>query len=305
MTHILKNRNIEIYVDLPDEGYKNSRFDWTGKITSVKYKGKPLSGNEIPNQGHDQFYGKGFYNEFGINCPLSYNETEKGGWFHKIGIGLLKKEESEYEFHKQYEIKPADFKVDIGATQIRIICKSESINGYSYRLEKEIQIQKNGFEIRYFLQNTGAKDIITDEYTHNFISLDREDVGKDYVLKFPFRLITKLFKETVNPEGIVQFSDNEIGFADSPSSQFFFSNLSAGKSVKAQWELENTKNKIGISEQGDFTTKSINLWGRKEVISPELFIDLNIKAGHSKRWLRSYNIYEIEELKKAKFPTSG
>ena len=41
MNHILKNIHLKIYVDLPDEGYINSRFDWTGKIKAVEYNGKP------------------------------------------------------------------------------------------------------------------------------------------------------------------------------------------------------------------------------------------------------------------------
>ena len=38
MTHILKNKNLEIQIDNPLENYNFSRFDWTGKIVSVKYK---------------------------------------------------------------------------------------------------------------------------------------------------------------------------------------------------------------------------------------------------------------------------
>lgn len=43
-------------------------------------------------------YEKGFYNEFGIDTPIAYEETKEGGYFHKIGIGLLKKEEEQYWF---------------------------------------------------------------------------------------------------------------------------------------------------------------------------------------------------------------
>ena len=38
MPHILKNKDIEIDIDLPEEGYRFSRFDQTGKITEIKFK---------------------------------------------------------------------------------------------------------------------------------------------------------------------------------------------------------------------------------------------------------------------------
>ena len=38
MAHILKNKNLEIHIDLPGENYNLSRFDWTGKIVKVKFQ---------------------------------------------------------------------------------------------------------------------------------------------------------------------------------------------------------------------------------------------------------------------------
>ena len=291
MNHILKNADLKIYVDLPDEGYSNSRFDWTGKIKAVEYNGKPITTSETPNQTNYQLYGAGFYNEFGIETPLGYEETKDGEWFHKIGVGLLKKEGSVYDFHKHYEIKPADFEVHTETNKIRFICTSASVNGYSYVLEKEIELQDHGFNVRYHLQNTGTKAIVTDEYNHNFILIDNQPIGRDYELDFPFSIKPKLFNKTVNPEEKVLLGSQDIKFTDTPTTDFFFSNLSGGKSVNAQWELLNRKNNIRISEQGDFATEAINLWGQKDVICPELFIQLNILPGQSKRWSRCYKIY--------------
>jgi hypothetical protein len=293
MPHILKNKTLEIHIDLPSEGYKHSRFDWTGKIIEVKYKGYSFSGNEIANQKEDPFCGRGFCNEFGINSPLGYDEVEIGEWFHKIGVGLLKKEEPKYQFHKLYKIQPADFNVKIESHKIRIKCQSKFLNGYSYLLEKEIEILDNGFEIRNYLENTGNKTIVTNEYNHNFILLDSEFAGNNYVLKFPFQIKPALFGETVNPEGIVKIGSRDIKLTAPPKKQFFFSNLSGGQMVNAQWELEHIKHKVRISEQGDFQTNSINLWGWENVISPEMYIDINIQAGQSRKWSRIYNIYDV------------
>lgn len=67
-------------------------------------------------------------------------------------------------------------------------------------IKKEITIQENGFTINYSIENTGAKEIITDEYVHNFTAIDKEFIDENYILKFPFQLKPALFIETVNPE---------------------------------------------------------------------------------------------------------
>jgi len=290
MSHILKNKNLEIQIDLPAENYNFSRFDWTGNIVSVKFKNIQLASTESATHENEMQTGKGFYNEFGIDTALGFNEAVIGDWFHKIGVGLLKKDNEEYIFNRNYEIKPADFEIKYTSNTILITCKSEFNNGYSYVLKKEIKLEKHGFTINYDLENTGEKEIITDEYVHNFIAINKEIIGRNYVLKFPFKLMPAFFLETVNPEQKVTIGQTDVTFNDSPKEQFFFSNLTGYKNVKPQWELKNLESKISISETGSFHTNKVNLWGWKHVISPELFIDVSIKPGQNANWTRDYKI---------------
>ena len=290
MPHILKNKNLEVHIDLPTENYNFSRFDWTGKIVKLIFNNIPLSGTEITNCDNEHQYGKGFYNEFGIDTALGFAETEVGDWFHKIGIGLLKKEGAEYLFNKNYKIKPADFNIETDLDKILIICKSDFVNGYSYILTKEIKLQGNSFIINYNLKNTGDNVIITDEYVHNFTAINNDLIGSNYVLKFPFKLQPKLFNETVNPENKVEIKQNEITFNDIPNDQFFFSNLSGHRATQAKWELTNLNCNISICETGSFETKKVNLWGWKHVISPELFFQFSVEPGQSQEWTRTYHL---------------
>ncbi|MBN2597901.1 MAG: hypothetical protein JXR82_14090 [Marinifilaceae bacterium] len=293
MTHILKNKNLEIHIDLPLKNYSLSRFDWTGKITAVKFKGIPVSGEERTDAEDANNFGKGFYNEFGIETPIGFDEIKAGEYFPKIGVGALKKEGQEYSFSKAYETEPADFKIGINTNKLIIECVSQIINGYSYVLKKEIELLESSFVIRYHLHNTGVKIISTNEYCHNFLAINKELIGSQYILKFPFDIKPELFRATVNPEEKVVLEQREITFKSTPNEQFFFSNLSGSKTVDARWELINTKTKIGISETGSFATNKINLWGWKHVISPELFFDINLKPGQTIEWFRTYNLFEI------------
>jgi hypothetical protein len=294
MAHLLKNKNLELHFDLPNENYNASRFDWTGKITQVKFQNRPLSIAERNDIVNDVALGKGFYNEFGIDTALGFEQATIGGWFHKIGVGLLQKDAEEYLFYKAYKIRPAKFQVRPAPNKIIISCTSDAINGYAYVLKKEIALQESGFSIDYQLVNTGEKVIRTDEYVHNFMALNNALMESDYELKFPFQLRPERFKETVNSEQQVALGSNSVGFNGTPKEQFFFSNLSGGESVEASWELVNHRHKLGMSETGNFKTSKVNLWGWKHVISPELFFQIFIPPGESTEWSRTYKVFNID-----------
>ena len=293
MTHILKNKNLEIHIDFPLEKYKGSRFDWTGKIVKVQFQNTELSGVESPDCENEHYLGKGFYNEFGIDYALGFDEAPIGGWFHKIGVGLLKKEDSPYHISKAYAVKPAAFKITSKVNTLLIHCTSEIINGYGYILKKEVELKDGTFTIAYDLKNTGEKPIITDEYVHNFTAITNEHIGNDYILKFPFQLKPALFEETVNPEQKVAIGETDIKFKAGPSVPFFFSNLSGDEMVAAHWELIHLQSKIGISETGRFKTNKVNVWGAQHVICPELFFKIALKPGESTAWSRHYKVYNL------------
>jgi hypothetical protein len=294
MAHILKNKDLEIHIDLPLENYNFSRFDWTGKIVKVKFQDVSVSSSEKTECENDNHFGKGFYNEFGIDSALGFDEAEIGGWFQKIGVGLLKKDNDHYDFYKTYEIKPAHFDVNTASNKIEICCESDTLNGYSYLLKKVIELDKDSFIIKYNLKNTGEKLISTDEYTHNFVAINNDFIGSNYTLKFPFQLQPELFIKNINPEHKVIFGSNDITFSDQPEEQFFFSNLSGNKIINGAWQLANHNRNIGISGKCSFKTDKVNLWGWKHVISPELFFKVNVNPGQSSSWSRTYSFYNLK-----------
>jgi hypothetical protein len=293
MTQILKNKNLEIHIDLPLENYRGSRFDWTGKIVTVKFQNISVSSSESSSAKNEHYLGKGFYNEFGIDYALGFDAAPIGGWFHKIGVGLLKKEDSSYHISKTYLVKPAEFKIESQSNRLLIYCTSEIINGYGYELKKEILLNAMGFTLSYRLQNTGDKAIVTDEYVHNFSAIHKDAIGSNYSVKFPFQLKPERFEETVNPEQKVILGETDINFKAGPSVPFFFSNLSGDETVDAQWELVNRKHKIGLSETGSFKTNKINIWGAPHVICPELFYKIELHPGEAMEWSRHYKIGQL------------
>ncbi|MDP5168647.1 MAG: hypothetical protein NWR72_00255, partial [Bacteroidia bacterium] len=130
----LSNARLRLHLDLPHENYQRSRFDWSGKITQVFFQGIPLTAVETTAGEPGQFYGQGFYNEFGMDALPGFQEANIGDWCHKIGVGLVRKESETYLFHQDYDIRPATFEVKAEPERCEISCESELVNGYAYLL---------------------------------------------------------------------------------------------------------------------------------------------------------------------------
>ncbi len=283
MPHRLRNDWLEVIVDLPNENYRFSRFDWSGKIASVKFKGIPFTTNEAKVNPNFSNQGRGLYNEFDIQGPSDFDTTEIGSDFNKIGVGRLKKIDSQYDFFYPYSIEPALFEHQSDPQKIKITCTSPS-----YLLTKHISLRGNELIIAYDLRNSGIEAIETSEYTHNFLCIANDPMGSNYRLEFPFQIELELFDETVNPQGHVAFEDRSVSLLSKPQEAFFFSNLSGGKQVKAQWSLFHEPSNSSVTESTSFYTKQINLWGMDHVISPELFHTVHIGPKQSAHWTRTY-----------------
>ena len=119
-SHQMTNGEITATVYLPDAKngfYTTTRFDWSGAIASLKYKGHDYYGiwwskiTDIYDFGYEG-PGKdvisadftamvGPAEEFGA---LGYNDVPPGGLFVKPGIGVLKRDEMNYNHSRPYVI---------------------------------------------------------------------------------------------------------------------------------------------------------------------------------------------------------
>jgi hypothetical protein len=293
MNYILRNKNLSISIDHPLQNYQSSRFDWTGKISEVKFLGLPMTITEKPNGENEHIYGKGLFNEFSMDTALGFEEAKIGGWFHKIGIGLLKKDGPDYNFYKDYEIKPAHFDALLEVNKLTFECISQEMNGYAYVLRKEIILGEDFLQLKYSLENTGKKEIVAEEYVHNFLSIGNALINEEYELSFPFQLDTDK-EASIDPDQIINIQESRIKFDGDTENQFFSSYLNGKKIVESQWVLKHTKHKIGLRETATFPTSKVNLWGWKHVISPELFHDISIQAGETEEWSRTYHFFEVD-----------
>lgn len=283
---ILDNGILKVEIDYPGNNYKGSRFDWTGFITAVTLDDKYsfcTSESLVANQGSG---GVGLCNEFGIHTPIGYNLAKPGEKFPKLGVGLLTRpDETDYFFFDKYQVSPFNVKVIEESDSITFISEPLDCNGYAVKMTKKLSLKENVLKINYQLENVGTQSIITEEYCHNFISINQNLVGDGYILKFPYKIDIKEVPD------VLTFKNNEITLNKTPEKDFHC-NIEGFDSVdKHYWELIFEPLKAGVREHSDFPIKSVALWGTTHVISPEVFIDVNIRPGQTQQWTRIYEFF--------------
>ena len=110
----ISNGQIRVKLYLPDAKngyYRGTRFDWSGVIASLEYKGHNFYGpwfDRVDPKIHDYAYVgtevvagpctaiSGPVEEFQTNgTALGWDEAKAGGTFIKIGVGVLRKDDWE------------------------------------------------------------------------------------------------------------------------------------------------------------------------------------------------------------------
>lgn len=294
MSYTLSNDVLR--VDIADVGdYRGSRFDWTGAISQVTL----LQGNHsfcvpeslVPGVGTG---GRGLCNEFGISRAIGYDNAPAGGWFPKLGVGLLQKPNTlPYNFNLDYLVNPSKVSVRVDLHEVKFTVQPMECRGFSMLLSKTVSINQDTLNIAYELHNLGSKSFQTDEYVHNFVGIDANEVGEDYELRFPGGIRIEEPESSYTNELLVA-AGGKITWKRKPDRPFYCK-LVADKTSGGEfhWELLHAPSRIGIRESGDFPISQMILWGERHVISPEVFVNIDLSPGQSQQWNRTYQFFHL------------
>ncbi|SES89552.1 hypothetical protein [Paenibacillus sp. NFR01] len=296
MAHQLSNGILT--VELADVGsYSGTRFDWTGFITQVTLAAGTAKHTFCvpeslqPGQGTG---GIGLCGEYGISRAIGYEEAEVGEWFPKLGVGLLQKQNAEpYLFHHEFPLIPFEKHVQAAEGRITYTVEPLDCRGYSMRLNKTVSLHGDILEIAYELENTGTKPIDTEEYIHNFVGINGAKVGAGYELSWSGtpRVDEPESEYTV---GLLDISGGIVRWNREPDRPFY-GKPAGWEQAEAEWywELRHLPSGAGVRESGDFRAARIALWGERHVISPEVFVNINVLPRHSKHWRRFYRFFAL------------
>ena len=312
----ITNGQIRVKLYLPDARYgyyRGTRFDWSGVIAGLEYKGHNYYGpwfNRVDPKVHDYRYEgaeiiaspcsgiTGPVEEFETNgSALGWDEAKAGGTFIKIGVGVLRKDEGSYDFVKQYEIvDPGKWSVRKHSDSIEFTQElTDPSSGYSYVYRKTVRLTKDKPEmvLEHSLKNTGRRTIQSTVYNHNFLVLDKQPPGPDFSITVPFQIQSpqppnqELAKIRGNQIVYLKVLENQevveipmLGFSDSPQDN--------------EIRIENSRVGAGMRISGDRPLSFENLWSIRSVLAVEPFITMTINPGSEFTWKMSYEYYTLQ-----------
>ena len=311
----ITNGQIRVKLYLPDARngyYRGTRFDWSGVIASLEYKGHNYYGpwfNRVDPKVHDYRYEgaeiiaspcsgiTGPVEEFQTNgSALGWDEAKAGGTFIKIGVGVLRKDESRYDFVKQYEIvDPGKWSVRKHSDSIEFtqeLADPSSDTSYVYRKTVRLTKGKPEMVLEHSLKNTGRRTIQSTVYNHNFLVLDKQPPGPDFSITVPFQIQSP---HPPNPDLAIIRGNQFVYLKALENQEVVFTPL-LGFSHSPQdneIRIENSRAGAGMRISGDRPLSSENLWSIRSVLAVEPFISMTINPGSEFTWKISYAYYTL------------
>lgn len=263
------------------EDLSGVRFDRTAFITQVTLDGEyHFCASESP----DGSGGEGLCGEFGIFRPLGYEDASVGGWFPKIGVGWLQRTAAEpYSFSADYPARWGAVEVDAAPARLAFRMAVESDGGFGACLEKVVRVSGAQLEIASRLCNTGTVPIQTDEYVHNFLACDEEPFWPGaYELALPDVLVLPEGEHPVETEGRC------LRWTATPDGAFWFPWALEARPAEAGWRLRHLSSGREVGETLSGACYRFHLFGSERLVSPELFVDIDVPPGAEQGWTRWY-----------------
>jgi hypothetical protein len=295
----ISNKEITAKLYLPDAEkgyYQATRFDWSGIVASLEYKGHTFFDqwfDKYNPKTHDAVIGP--VESF---APLNYDEAKPGGTFVDIGVGVLRKPvERGYQSFRLYEIVDGGkWTVKSKADRVEFTQELHDSTGYAYIYTKTVRLEKGKpvMVLEHSLKNTGTKAISTEVFDHNFPVIDKEPTGPNMKIVFPF---------DVNADGpggkgwgvLGKTNGKEINFLQTLSkNQQVYNPDVKGYGVTSKdydFKIQNQKTGAGMHVTSDQPLKKLVFWACPTTACPEPYIQVNVQPGKTMKWNINYEFY--------------
>lgn len=298
MIYTLDNGQLELSVMVPgaDDTYCGTRFSWGGVIREVTWGEHHLFGpwqpGPLAQDVHDNVSGTA--GEFGMGTagmppPLGFEEAGPGECFIKVGVGVLRRaDEQPYQFAGAYELVEAPaWQLERNETRIEMRQRL-TFNGFGYAYTHAIDLlpAAPGFTTRHELTNIGQKPIRETHYSHNFLALDRQPVGPDYEIVFPFAPGADFDQDS---DAILR--GDRLSFRQ-VLHEPVFSMLTGfnGSVADNQVTVRNRRTGLTVHITGDRPVARYHFFAAPGAVCPEPFVAITAGPGETISWAHHYQL---------------
>lgn len=288
-THIIQSRNLTLEVMDPNsqERYNQGvRFSPVANVLKVRRAGKDYLAAPVE---HDPlFHNGGLAMEFdqgNPSGPPGFNEAPMEGGFIKVGVGVLGKNRETYSFWPQYPIvELAQTRVEWEADRALYEQTCDGVNGYAYRLNAEVRVERSVVTVIYRLTNTGSRPFTSDQYAHNYFCFDGHPVGPGYTATFPHPIpapaegipvLRRRPGTLVYPELLVKPANVTVEAPEGwkGPNQVRVRHAAKGMAVTVTTSLPNLRTLVHASAQ---------------YLSPQQYVLLQLEPNKTIEWTRAY-----------------
>lgn len=296
----ITNGEVNAVLYLPDAKtgyYRGVRFDWSGVVGCLSYKGHTYFGVWFPHYDpflHDAITGP--VEEFrsaDAASSIGYDEAHAGDPFVKIAVGVLRKlDNSPYKFTTPYPlIDSGTWTTHASRRSVTFQQDLKSPIGIAYVYKKTVELDPHEpvLILHHELKNTGTQVIDTQVYNHDFYVIDNTPTGPDMVVRFPFD--ARAEKDLGNGAGIhgreiVYSRELETG----QSAMTWIDGFSADPS-SYDFVVENRKTGVGVEQTGDQRISRINFWSIRTTVCPEAYVHIKVAPGETAHWTIRYRFF--------------
>ncbi|MFB3827001.1 MAG: hypothetical protein ACE15B_09535 [Bryobacteraceae bacterium] len=290
----ISNRELQVKFYLPDPGrgyYRGTRFDYSGAIYSLTYRGHEYFGPWFARHDpkiHDAITGP--VEEF--TAPIGYEEAPPGGVFLRIGVGALRKpEEPAFRRFFTYDIvDPGVWRIHSRKNSITFTHRV-TVGDYGYAYTKTVRLAGSQPElvIEHSLRNTGKKPLESPQYNHNFFTIDRQPAGPAFKLIFPFEP-----KPAADLKGVMETRGREFTYLrplKPGESAYTEIGGFGGSASDYDIRVENNERGAGVRITGDRALSKIVFWSISSTVCPEPYVNIRVEPGAETKWSIRYRFY--------------
>ncbi|MBL0155923.1 MAG: hypothetical protein IPP47_02250 [Bryobacterales bacterium] len=295
----ISNGLVEMKVLPPDAKggyYQGTRFDWSGQVASLQYKGHNWFGQwnaQYDPKLHDAIMGP--VEEFRTNdAGPGFDEAKPGDSFIRIGVGAVRRpDDKPYQSFRTYDI------VDHGKWTVKRradrveFTQALKLGGYGYIYKKTLRLEKGKpvLAIEHSLRNTGTKHLQTQQYNHNFFVMDGKPTGPDASVTFAFDP-----RATLDLKGLAEIQGRKLVYLkELATGQSTFTQIEGYGKAASDYDLrlEHRGAGIGVHITGDQPIVKLVYWSIRSTFCPEPYIALSAEPGHEVKWKYTYEFYTL------------